>query len=790
MQQRCMLPKSMSYDLLYYLRYRSSLLLCILILLISLISNTERIVLGNLDSSQERPSLSDIFRETENSVVQITNQPNATTYVTRQNALLAEATVFGSGFIYDNQGHIITNDHVIEGSKRVEVKFADGNIYIANVIGNDAFTDLAVLQIEHKNFSEKFIPVTLGNSSLLQVGQQVSAIGNPFGIQNLMTDGIISGLNMLLPNNQTGFPIPDVIATDVPLNPGSSGGPLFDTKGEVIGINTAIAYAGRIPEISYSISSNIIKKIMPELIAHGKYIHPWLGVNTATLSRNLQYGTTTTTASSMNYKGEGAVITSLQPGSPAAKAKLQSTIRGKHLGDIIIAIDGHPVNRSEDVINYIESTKSVDDTITLKLIRNGTTSQNVNIKLLARPDVISFNAAQNKKTITTIPTLSTLSIKNWRKIIGLSNSNISSRGPRIAVSGNNVYVVWEESVHSGNNKIMFAKSTDRGDTFSKPVNLTLGVITDSETPSIAAFHNNVYIVWADSSPENFDIFFVKSTNGGNSFTKPMNLSNDPGISYQPRIATDGNNGVYVLWTDNSLGNYNILFTKNIDGGTAFSMPLVLSNDLKGVSNFPSIAVSHNNNVYVVWSHKNNTDFDPSNTNNQTQTYDIFLTKSKDRGNTFSKPINLSNDPSNSQHPAVAISINNNVYVVWTDNSIGTYETFLTKSKDRGNTFSKVTVVSSNVARSTSPSVSTYGSNLYVVWSDNAFGNSEIFYTQSTDNGSTFNMPININNDTGISDLAQITTDPDDDGSNNIYLVWQDNITGNIVIYFTKAVHSN
>jgi hypothetical protein len=336
---------------------------------------------------------------------------------------------------------------------------------------------------------------------------------------------------------------------------------------------------------------------------------------------------------------------------------------------------------------------------------------------------------------------------------------------------------------------MFAKSTDRGDTFSKPVNLTPGVITDSETPSIAAFRNNVYIVWADSSPENFDIFFVKSTNGGNSFTKPMNLSNDPGISYQPRIAIDGNNGVYVLWTDNSLGNYNILFTKNI-GGTTFSMPLVLTNDVKGVSNFPNIAVSHNNNVYVVWSHKNNTDFDPSNTNNQTQTYDIVLTKSIDRGNTFSKPINLSNDPSNSQNPAVAISGNNNVYVVWTDNSIGTYETFLTKSIDRGNTFSKVTVVSSNVARSTSPSVSTYGSNLYVVWSDNAFGNSEIFYTQSTDNGSTFNMPTNINNDTGISDLAQITTDPVYGGSNNIYLVWQDNITGNIVIYFTKAVHSN
>jgi S1-C subfamily serine protease len=788
MQQRCSLPKSLSYDLLYYLRHRSSLLLCIIILLTSLIAYTARVVLANLDSSQERSSLSDIFRETKNSVVQIINQPNATTYVTRQNALIAQATAFGSGFIYDNQGHIITNDHLIEGSKRVEVKFADGNIYIANVIGNDAFTDLAVLKIEHNYFSnEKLIPVKLGNSSLLQVGQQVAAIGNPFGIQNLMTEGIISGLNMLLPNNQTGFPIPDVIATDVPLNPGNSGGPLLDTKGEVIGINTAIAFTGQISELSYSISSNIIKKIIPELIAHGKYIHPWFGVNTATLSPNSQYGTTTTTALPMNYKGGGAVITSLQPGSPATKVKLQPIIRGKHIGDIIIAIDRHPINRSEDIINYIESTKSVDDTITLKLIRNGTTFENVNIKLLARPNVISFNAAQNKKTITTIPTLSTLSIKNWRNIIGLSNSNISSQGPRIAVSGNNVYVVWEESVQSGNNKIMFAKSTDRGDTFSKPVNLTSGVITDSETPSIAAFHNNVYIVWADNSRRNFDIFFAKSTNGGHSFTKPMNLSNDPGISYQPKIATDGNNGVYILWTDNSPGNYNILFTKNIDGGTTFSMPLILTNNVKGVSDFPNLAVSQNNNVYVVWSHKNNTDFDPSNTNNQTQTYDIFLTKSIDRGNTFSKPVNVSNDPSNSQNPIVTTSGNNNVYVVWTDNSIGTYETFLTKSIDRGNTFSKVTVVSSNVARSTSPSISTYGSNVYVVWSDNTFGNSEIFFTQSTDNGYTFNMPININNDTGISDLAQITTDLDGGGSNNIYIVWQDNITGNIVIYFTKAV---
>ncbi|MGB7956762.1 MAG: sialidase family protein [Candidatus Nitrosopolaris sp.] len=161
----------------------------------------------------------------------------------------------------------------------------------------------------------------------------------------------------------------------------------------------------------------------------------------------------------------------------------------------------------------------------------------------------------------------------------------------------------------------------------------------------------------------------------------MNLSSDPGLSYFPRIATGGNNSVYVVWTDNSLGNHNILFTKSGDGGASFDKPIILSN-LKGVSNFPSIVASRNNNVYVVWSHKNNTDFDPSNTENQTQTYDVFFTKSLDRGRTFSKPVNINDDPANSQGPAVAISDNNTVYVVWIDNSIGTYETFFTKSLDQ------------------------------------------------------------------------------------------------------------
>ena len=748
-----------------------------------------RTVQGNATSQQTSSPLTNIFREAENSVVQITGQLNASTQVMGHNGFIPQTTAFGTGFVYDNQGHIITNNHIIEGARRINVVLADGNVFGANIIGTDSLTDLAVLQIaDFSNFTnERLSPLNLANSSLLQVGQEVAAIGNPFGIQNLMTQGIIGGLGLLLPNNQTGFSLPDVIVTDVPLNPGNSGGPLLNMKGEVIGINTAITTPTQFSELSYSIASNIIKKIVPQLIAHGRYSHPWLGITaSSSFNHGLERGTTGLPKNLM-----GVAIMSLQPGSPAAKANLRP-ITTKHMGDIIMAIDGYPINRFEDIINYIESTKSVGDTVVLKLLRNGTSIQNIGIKLSS---VISVRPEekQNIKTITTLPTLSKSAMKKWTKIIPLSNSNVASQGPRLAASRNNVYAVWEESYYqSGNNRIMFTKSANRGDTFSDPLNLTSDVKIDSETPCLDASGSNVYVVWTDNSTGNFDIFFIKSTDGGNTFSKPVNLSNDPGVSYFPRIALDRNNGIYIVWTDNSLGNYNIIFTKSINDGATFSKPITLTNNNKnkGVSNFPNIAVSaaNDNSVYVVWSHKNNTDFDPSNTANQTQTYDVFLTKSTDHGNTFSKSVNLSNDPSNSQSPAVA-TVSGNVYVVWTDNFIGTYEIFLTKSTDYGSTFDKATVISSNVARSISPSITAYGNNTYVTWSDNTFGNSEIFFAYSIDNGTSFNMPVSINIDAGVSDLAQITTtaaQADNGGDGGLYLAWADNVTGHSEIYFTKT----
>ena len=261
-----------------HLNYRTIDIVCVnicVIIILSLIQNNSLFFVegqkikaenNNTYTNPTRISsvLTDLFNRTENSVVQITSQSNATL---RDNVLVGETTASGSGFVYDNQGHIVTNNHVIKGDKVVDLEFADGNTFKAKAVGIDPSTDLAVLRIADDFSNERLVPLTLGNSSLLQVGQEVAAIGNPFSLQNLMTRGIISGLRVLLPTNQTDFSIPDVIVTDVPLNPGNSEGPLLNMRGEIIGINTAITYTNQFSELSYSISSNIINKIVPHLIA-------------------------------------------------------------------------------------------------------------------------------------------------------------------------------------------------------------------------------------------------------------------------------------------------------------------------------------------------------------------------------------------------------------------------------------------------------------------------------------------------------------------------------------------
>jgi S1-C subfamily serine protease len=271
------------------------------------------------------------------------------------------------------------------------VTFIDGNTYTANVIGNDPSSDIAVLQVRENNTNlsspESLVPLVIANSSGLQVGQQIIAIGNPFGLSDTMTTGIISQIGRLLPNPDTGFSIPNGIQTDAAINPGNSGGPLLNMRGEVVGMNTAIiSGTGAFSGLGFAVPSNAITRIVPTLIQKGSYDHPWIGINGGSITPDIAQSA----GLPPNYKG--VVIGSVQPGSPADKAGLKGTSQdimgaNTHIGDIITAIDGHTVKRIDDIINYIELHKSVDDRIKLTINRNGQT-RDLDVILQARPSSI------------------------------------------------------------------------------------------------------------------------------------------------------------------------------------------------------------------------------------------------------------------------------------------------------------------------------------------------------------------------------------------------------------------
>ena len=247
----------------------------------------------NSSSSSNPVSLNTIFKQVDNSVVQITSKTPSTTS-NSSNQSSSNTNTLGSGFVYDKQGHIVTNGHVVGDAKVVDVTFPDGNRYTAKVIASDIYSDIAVLQISQNSSQPQrqlisyLKPLVLGNSSNLEVADTVIAIGNPFGLSNAMTTGIVSGIGRSIPISVGGFSIPNAIQTDDRVNTGDSGGPLLDTRGEMIGMNTAIlsgthTFSG----IGFAIPSNTITKIAPLLIEKGYYPHPYLGLVFGTLTSDL-----------------------------------------------------------------------------------------------------------------------------------------------------------------------------------------------------------------------------------------------------------------------------------------------------------------------------------------------------------------------------------------------------------------------------------------------------------------------------------------------------------------------
>jgi len=355
---------------------------------------------SNASSSQSANPLplKTIFKQLENSVVQITSKISTIGVPNPLNQSSSSVTTLGSGFVYDKQGHIVTNGHVVDDAKVVDVIFPDGDRYTANVTAKDIDSDIAVLKIlKPQQLLSSLKPLVLGNSSKMDVGDAVIAIGNPFGLSDTMTTGIVSGIGRSLPISVGGFMIPNVIQTDAPVNPGNSGGPLLNTRGEMIGMNTAIlSGTNTFSGIGFAIPSNTITKIVPILIQKGYYLHPYLGFTSGTLTSDLAEN------ASLPVNLEGAFVNTLIKNSPADKAGIHgSTIDQygtKHLGDIIIAVDGHNITKSDDLVNYIGQHKSVDDSLTLTVYRNGH-AINLKATLTARPSMLLFVTTPHIPTI-------------------------------------------------------------------------------------------------------------------------------------------------------------------------------------------------------------------------------------------------------------------------------------------------------------------------------------------------------------------------------------------------------
>jgi S1-C subfamily serine protease len=357
-------------------------------------------------------TLPGLFSKVEGSVVQVSTTPN------RENGefLPADKSALGSGFVYDKKGHIITNYHVVASTLSsanrvvssnnvpdIRITFLDGTVYNAKVISSDPFSDLAVLKLEGDRIPyDKLLPLPVGDSTSLRIGEQVVAIGNPFGLSGSMTEGIISGLGRMIPSERSPddtmppeaqshstYSIPDIIQTDAPINPGNSGGPLLNMKGEVIAINTAIfSTTGASAGIGFAIPSNTIKKVVPSLIATGAYQHPYIGIMGTDITPEI--------ADVLGLEEtRGFLVTKVVEGGPAQIGGLLGgegillTASGereiKVEGDVIVKVDDKTVRKIDDILTYLEREKNVGDTVQFTVLRNGGT-ENINLTLGPRPN--------------------------------------------------------------------------------------------------------------------------------------------------------------------------------------------------------------------------------------------------------------------------------------------------------------------------------------------------------------------------------------------------------------------
>lgn len=314
-----------------------------------------------------------VYEEAGSSVVNITTVTYA--YDFFFNPVPQEGS--GSGFIYDEKGHIVTNYHVVRDAEKLSVTLADGESYSAEVVGVDPSNDLAVIRVEADNLPE---PVGLGDSDGLGVGQFVVAIGNPFGLERTLTVGVVSALGRVIKSPDETYEafIGEVIQTDAAINPGNSGGPLLDLKGRVIGVNCQIVSPSRANAgIGFAVPVNTVRRVVPELIERGRYPHPWLGIQALSLTAER---VEVFREAGMEVPAEkGVLVIEAVRGAPAREAGVRGGDRmvrvGRYRvplgGDIITAVDGQPIANFKELTVYLETQKRVGDTVDVTIIRDG-----------------------------------------------------------------------------------------------------------------------------------------------------------------------------------------------------------------------------------------------------------------------------------------------------------------------------------------------------------------------------------------------------------------------------------
>lgn len=302
----------------------------------------------------------------------------------------------GSGFIYDDQGHIVTNAHVTKGAQAIRVTFNDGYVTSARLIGLDTFSDLAVLKVE--TTPERILPLVLGYSDSIKVGQRAIAIGNPFGLNSSMTVGIVSGIGRTLRSAELidatvmpGFDNPSIIQIDTAINPGNSGGPLLNSFGVVVGVNTAIrSDSGIFQGVGFAVPADTVRRVVPDIIANGRVEYPWMGISV--MPEDNGFGVAGLSEPLGLPVNRGVLLRGVTKGSPADLAGLRggqsiSDVRGTLVcsgGDIIVAVNDYYVKNMDDLVSYLILNASPDDTVNLIIIRGDETFE-VPMTLQSRP---------------------------------------------------------------------------------------------------------------------------------------------------------------------------------------------------------------------------------------------------------------------------------------------------------------------------------------------------------------------------------------------------------------------